>query len=101
MGKGALTCMPKALMATEMGPFLASQAASSEMGGAMSGVARLCPLCPLALSRPSLTVLVLAQRHRVVNEGLGLLNGEATGLHVTLVAVVDLCLQASCGRWEG
>lgn len=29
---GGLTCMPKALMATEMGPFLASQAASSETG---------------------------------------------------------------------
>lgn len=26
------TCMPKALMAIEMGPFLASQAASSETG---------------------------------------------------------------------
>jgi hypothetical protein len=28
-----LTCMPKALMATEIGPFLASQAASSEGEG--------------------------------------------------------------------
>lgn len=27
-----LTCIPKALMAMEMGPFLASQAASSETG---------------------------------------------------------------------
>lgn len=61
-GQG-LTCMPKALMATEIGPFWASQAAISEKG-------KQCHWLPgpsnINLDQPPsppLTVLILAQLH--------------------------------------
>lgn len=57
-----LTCMPKALMATEIGPFWASQAAISERGRHRQWL-----LGPSSINleppRPPLTVLILAQLH--------------------------------------
>lgn len=55
-----LTCMPKALMATETGPFLASQAASSDTGGAASGPPRPQPHLACPYPHPSLTLFILA-----------------------------------------
>lgn len=97
-GRGRhLTCMPKALMATEMGPFSASQAASSETGeGRCQGHPGPSPAWP-GLSPPSLTLLILAQLHRVVDVDPGLLCVEAAGLQVAPVAVVVLRLQPSWG----
>lgn len=56
-----LTCMPKALMATEMGPFLASQAASSETGRDSIRDTQAPAPPGLSLPCPLLTLLILAQ----------------------------------------
>jgi hypothetical protein len=58
-----LTCMPKALMATEIGPFWASQAAISERGRQCQWYLGPAVSTWTHLQGPPLTIFIPAQLH--------------------------------------